>query len=48
MSAIYQLLSHSYDAACHLAEEMVNPRRTNPIAILGSVVVNGVRGLAYL
>ena len=39
--------ARSYDAACRLAEEMANPRRTVPIAILGSVVVNDVLGFAY-
>lgn len=37
----------SYDAAAHLAEELPNPSRFVPIAMVGSVVVNGIIGLAY-
>lgn len=37
----------SYDSATHLAEEMVNPARDVPIAMVGSVIVNGIMGLGY-
>lgn len=37
----------SYDAACHLAEEMPNASRNVPIAMIGSVVANGFMGLVY-
>ncbi|KAF7864017.1 hypothetical protein EAF04_006982 [Stromatinia cepivora] len=45
LSAIYPLLS--YEAACHLAEEMPRPARDVPIAMVGSVAVNGILGLGY-
>ncbi|WYZ37748.1 hypothetical protein EsH8_II_001254 [Colletotrichum jinshuiense] len=45
ISAVYPFLG--YDAACHLAEELPNASRDVPIAMVGSVVVNGVMGLVY-
>ncbi|CZT46701.1 related to HNM1-Choline permease [Rhynchosporium secalis] len=45
LSAVYPFLG--YDAACHLAEEMPNPARNVPIAMLGSVLVNGILGLGF-
>lgn len=36
-----------YDSATHLAEEMSHPARDVPIAMVGSVIVNGVMGLGY-
>ncbi|KAK2044209.1 amino acid permease [Colletotrichum somersetense] len=45
ISAVYPFLG--YDAACHLAEEMPNASRHVPIAMVGSVVVNGVMGLVF-
>ena len=45
LSAVYPLLG--YDAACHLAEEMPHAARNVPLAMVGSVTVNGVLGLAY-
>ncbi|KAH7120766.1 amino acid permease [Dendryphion nanum] len=45
LSAVYPLLG--YDAACHLAEEMPNASRNVPLAMVGSVVVNGILGLGY-
>ena len=39
LSTVYPFLG--YDAACHLAEEMVYPARNVPIAMVGSVIVNG-------
>ncbi|KAJ8066091.1 hypothetical protein OCU04_005181 [Sclerotinia nivalis] len=45
LSAVYPLLG--YDAACHLAEEMPRPARDVPIAMVGSVAVNGILGLGY-
>ncbi len=45
VSTVYPFLG--YDAACHLAEEMPQPARNVPLAMLGSVVVNGVMGLGF-
>lgn len=45
LSAVYPLLG--YDAACHLAEEMPHAARNVPLAMVGSVIVNGVLGLGY-
>ncbi|TEY66765.1 hypothetical protein BOTCAL_0133g00230 [Botryotinia calthae] len=45
LSAVYPFLG--YDAACHLAEEMPRPARDVPIAMVGSVAVNGIMGLGY-
>ncbi|OLN86253.1 Choline transport protein 6 [Colletotrichum chlorophyti] len=45
ISAVYPFLG--YDAACHLAEELPNASRNVPIAMVGSVAVNGVMGLVY-
>lgn len=45
LSAVFPLLG--YDAACHLAEEMPHASRNVPLAMIGSVTVNGVLGLAY-
>lgn len=36
-----------YDAACHLSEEMPKPSRNVPLAMIGSVMINGVIGLVY-
>jgi choline transport protein len=36
-----------YDAACHLSEEMPKPSRNVPLAMIGSVIINGVIGLVY-
>ncbi|KAK8924335.1 hypothetical protein H634G_06470 [Metarhizium anisopliae BRIP 53293] len=46
VSAVYPFLG--YDAACHLAEELPQPSRNVPLAMVGSVFVNGVMGLAYV
>ncbi|KAK1579732.1 amino acid permease [Colletotrichum navitas] len=45
ISAVYPFLG--YDAACHLAEEMPNASRHVPLAMVGSVVVNGLMGLVF-
>ncbi|KAH6639040.1 amino acid permease [Boeremia exigua] len=45
LSSVYPLLG--YDAACHLAEEMPHASRNVPIAMIGSVTVNGLLGLGY-
>ncbi|KAH8731958.1 amino acid/polyamine transporter I [Phaeosphaeriaceae sp. PMI808] len=45
LSAVYPMLG--YDAACHLAEEMPHASRNVPLAMIGSVVLNGILGLAY-
>ncbi|KAK8084730.1 hypothetical protein PG997_006001 [Apiospora hydei] len=45
ISAIYPFLG--YDAACHLSEEIPDAARNVPLAMVGSVVVNGVMGLVY-
>jgi choline transport protein len=36
-----------YDAACHLSEEIPDPARNVPLAMVGSTVANGLIGLAY-
>jgi choline transport protein len=45
LSTIYPFLG--YDAACHLAEEMPLPSRNVPLAMVGSVLVNGAMGLGF-
>ncbi|GJN78151.1 hypothetical protein PLIIFM63780_001644 [Purpureocillium lilacinum] len=45
ISAVYPFLG--YDAACHLAEELPRASRNVPLAMVGSVAVNGIMGLAY-
>ncbi|KAH7144405.1 amino acid permease [Dactylonectria estremocensis] len=45
-SAVYPFLG--YDAACHLAEELPHAARNVPLAMVGSVVVNGVIGFIYV
>ncbi|KAH7318941.1 amino acid transporter-like protein [Rhexocercosporidium sp. MPI-PUGE-AT-0058] len=45
LSTVYPFLG--YDAACHLAEEMPRPERNVPIAMMGSVLVNGILGFGY-
>ncbi|KAF4414735.1 amino acid permease [Fusarium acutatum] len=37
-----------YDAACHLAEELPHASRNVPVAMVGSIVLNGIIGLAYV
>ncbi|KAH6867348.1 amino acid permease [Thelonectria olida] len=44
-SAVYPFLG--YDAACHLAEELPHASRNVPLAMVGSVVLNGIIGFAY-
>ncbi|RGP72014.1 hypothetical protein FLONG3_6913 [Fusarium longipes] len=46
LSAVYPFLG--YDAACHLAEEMPHASRNVPIAMIGSVGINGLLGLVYV
>ncbi|KAF6818210.1 amino acid transporter [Colletotrichum plurivorum] len=46
ISAVYPFLG--YDAACHMAEEIPNATRNVPIAMVGSVAVNGLMGLVYV
>lgn len=43
----YSNFSASYDAATHLAEELPEPEKNVPLAIVGSILVNGITGLAY-
>ncbi|CRL22451.1 Amino acid/polyamine transporter I [Penicillium camemberti] len=45
LTTIYPFLG--YDAACHLSEEMPKPSRNVPLAMIGSVMINGVIGLVY-
>lgn len=45
LSTVYPFLG--YDAACHLAEEMPHASRNVPLAMVGSVCMNGLMGLAY-
>lgn len=40
-------INFRYDAACHLSEEMPKPSRNVPLAMIGSVMINGVIGLVY-
>ncbi|KAM0273129.1 hypothetical protein ACHAQH_008478 [Verticillium albo-atrum] len=46
LSAVYPFLG--YDAACHLAEELPDASRNVPLAMVGSVVINGLMGLVYV
>jgi len=41
------LTKDRYDAAAHMAEELENPARYVPIAMVGSVAINGTLGLIY-
>ncbi|RKL27153.1 hypothetical protein BFJ72_g13386 [Fusarium proliferatum] len=45
ISSVYPFLG--YDAACHLAEELPHASRNVPIAIMGSIGINGILGLAF-
>ncbi|KAF2135632.1 uncharacterized protein K452DRAFT_172152 [Aplosporella prunicola CBS 121167] len=45
LSAVYPFLG--YDAAAHLAEELPHPAKYVPLAMVGSVLVNGLIGLIY-
>lgn len=45
LSTTYSMLG--YDAATHLSEELPEPKKKVPIAMVGSVVVNGIIGFAY-
>lgn len=45
LSSVYPFLG--YDAAAHLAEELPRPSRNVPLAMVGSVVANGVIGFIY-
>ncbi|KAE9368169.1 amino acid transporter-like protein [Stipitochalara longipes BDJ] len=45
LSTVYPFLG--YDAACHLAEEMPRPARNVPLAMVGSVLMNGIMGLGF-
>ncbi|KAH6974398.1 amino acid permease [Ilyonectria sp. MPI-CAGE-AT-0026] len=45
LSAVYPFLG--YDAACHLAEELPSASRNVPLAMIGTVVTNGLMGLVY-
>ncbi|KAH7028897.1 amino acid/polyamine transporter I [Microdochium trichocladiopsis] len=37
-----------YDSAAHMAEEMPDPRRGVPRAMIGSIIVNGIMGFAIV
>ncbi|KAH8886574.1 amino acid permease [Thozetella sp. PMI_491] len=45
ISSVYPFLG--YDAACHLAEELPDASRNVPLAMIGSIIANGLMGLAY-
>lgn len=45
ISSVYPFLG--YDAACHLAEEIPHPSRNVPLAIMGSISINGLMGFAF-
>lgn len=47
MSKAYLPSIASYDAACHLAEELPHASRNVPLALIGGVVINGLIGLVY-
>ncbi|CAH0036138.1 unnamed protein product, partial [Clonostachys rhizophaga] len=44
ISTIYPFLG--YDTTCHLAEEVPHAARNVPVAIVGSITINGLMGLA--
>ncbi|KAJ5817632.1 amino acid permease [Penicillium robsamsonii] len=46
LSTVYPFLG--YDAACHIAEEIPNPSRNVPLAMVGSILINGLTGLVYV
>ncbi|VTT59384.1 unnamed protein product [Fusarium fujikuroi] len=46
ISSIYPFLG--YDGACHMAEELPHPRRNVPLAMIGSIVINGAMGVGYV
>ncbi|RDW68715.1 putative GABA permease [Aspergillus mulundensis] len=46
LSSCYVLTG--YDGAIHLGEEMSNPAKEVPFCMLGSVILNGVLGFAFL
>lgn len=45
LSTTYAFLG--YDSAAHLSEELPRPERYVPLAMVGSVVLNGLIGFAY-
>ncbi|RSL65353.1 hypothetical protein BHE90_015324 [Fusarium euwallaceae] len=45
LSTVYPFLG--YDAACHLAEEIPHAARNVPLAIMGSIGLNGLMGLVF-
>ncbi|KAM3414001.1 hypothetical protein BST61_g10665 [Cercospora zeina] len=45
LSTIYPFLG--YDAAAHLSEELPQPSKYVPIAMPGSIIINGIMGLIY-
>lgn len=45
LSSTYSMLG--YDAATHLSEELPDPKRKVPIAMVGSVVINGIIGFVW-
>lgn len=42
------LLSAGYDGAIHLSEEMKNPRTGVPMAMIGTILINGTLGFGFL
>ncbi|CZR40579.1 uncharacterized protein FPRO_05479 [Fusarium proliferatum ET1] len=46
ISSIYPFLG--YDGACHMAEELPHPRRNVPLAMIGSIIINGAMGVGYV
>ena len=47
ISKISNIPLSRYDAAAHLSEEMPSPSRNVPLAMVGSVVANGIIGFIY-
>ncbi|KXT01296.1 hypothetical protein AC578_2709 [Pseudocercospora eumusae] len=45
LSTIYPFLG--YDAAAHMSEELPQPSKYVPVAMIGSIIVNGLMGLVF-
>lgn len=45
LSTIYPFLG--YDAAAHMSEELPQPSKYVPIAMIGSIIINGLMGLVF-
>ncbi|KAI5364012.1 putative amino acid/polyamine transporter I [Septoria linicola] len=45
LSTIYPFLG--YDAAAHLSEELLQPSKYVPVAMIGSIIINGLMGFIF-